>query len=206
MSMDGKNIANTDNVPTQNLPKPHTCPWLMQYALISPIRRLLESPNKILAPYIEPGMTVLDPGCGFGFFSLPLAQMVGEDGRVVSVDLEPRAVERLKQRAAKKGLAHRIDARPCSTRDLGLNDYRGRIDLITAMNILHEVEDISGFLSQSRELLKPNGKLLVMEPRGHLTPDNFAAELECSHRAGFRELTSPPYHRKRFTALLELDR
>ena len=70
----------------------------------------MEKPHKLVGPYVEPGMTVLDPGCGFGYFSLPLARMVGPTGRVLSVDVEPRAVDRLRRRAHKAGLGDRIEA------------------------------------------------------------------------------------------------
>jgi 2-polyprenyl-3-methyl-5-hydroxy-6-metoxy-1,4-benzoquinol methylase len=173
--------------------------------LINPLRRLVDSPAVLVGPYVEPGMTVLDPGCGFGYFSLPLARMVGPKGRVVSVDVEPRAVERLRRRAASKGLAERIDARACEPRDLELAEYRGRIDLVTVMNTLHELEDLPGFLAQVVALLKPDGRMLVVEPKSHVTPANFAAQLECCRRAGFRELAPPEYSHKRPAALLTLD-
>jgi 2-polyprenyl-3-methyl-5-hydroxy-6-metoxy-1,4-benzoquinol methylase len=198
------NTMDAEKTTADDLPEQHTCPWWVQYLLASPLRKLVESPAKIVGPYVEPGMTVLDPGCGFGFFSLPVAQMVGPEGRVVSVDIEPRAVERLKRKAVGKGLLDRIDARPCRPRDLGLDDYRGRIDLVIVMNTLHEFEDMLGFLEQVVALLKPGGRMLVAEPKGHVTPEGFAAELDLCRRAGLRELDPPPFARKRPAALLVL--
>ena len=52
------------------------------------IRRWLQNPQKILRPYLKEGMTVLDIGCGPGFISIDMAQMVGESGQVISVDLQ----------------------------------------------------------------------------------------------------------------------
>ena len=52
------------------------------------IRKWLQNPQKILRPYIEEGMTVLDVGCGPGFFSIDIAQMVGKSGRVIASDLQ----------------------------------------------------------------------------------------------------------------------
>ena len=198
-----ENIADAAAV-LRHLPESRTCPLWMQYLLLSPVRRWVESPVRLLGAYATPGMTVLEPGCGFGYFSLPLARMVGPEGRVVSVDLAPKAVARLKRRATKAGVAARMDVRSCGARELGLDEYRGQIDLVVMMNTLHEFEDIPGFLSQVRALLKPNGRLLIVEPPGHVTPDNFAAELECCRRAGFRELTPPPYARRRPAALLDI--
>jgi len=174
----------------------------VQYLLISPLRRLAEPPGRLVGPLVEPGMTVVDPGCGFGYLSLPLARMVGPRGRVVSVDVEPRAVTRLRQRAQRAGLAQRIDARACEPRDLGLADYAGAVDLVTVIHTLHEFEDLPGFLAQVARLLGPTGRMLVVEPRGHIRPEHFTAELHCCRRAGFRELDPPDLGRKRLVALL----
>jgi ubiquinone/menaquinone biosynthesis C-methylase UbiE len=190
----------------EGLPEPHRCPWWVQYLLISPLRRLMEPPKKLVGSLVEPGMTVVDPGCGFGFLSLPLARMVGPGGRVASVDVEPRAVARLQKRARKAGLAQRIDSRSCEPHDLGLADYAGAVDLVTVIHTLHEFEDLPGFLGQVAALLKPTGRMLVVEPRGHIRPEHFAAELRCCRRAGFWELDPPDLGRKRLVALLAAPR
>ncbi len=64
------------------------CPWWLGYLLVSPLRRLFQDPTEIVRPYAGEGMTVLDVGCGMGFFSLPMARLVGDRGRVVCVDLQ----------------------------------------------------------------------------------------------------------------------
>ena len=64
----------------------HTvCPWWLGYVLASPLRRLFLDPVKLLSPYVQAGMTVLEPGPGMGFFTLELARLVGPAGRVVAV-------------------------------------------------------------------------------------------------------------------------
>ena len=189
-------------IKVQGLPEPHKCPWLMQYLLASPIRKLLEPPRGLVGPFVKPGMAVAEPGCGFGLISLELARLVGKKGKVVSVDLEPRAVERLKKRAGKAGLAERMDLRTCGSRDLGLADYEDRIDLIAIIHTLHEFEDLPGFLAQAATLLKSSGHLLVVEPKGHVSPAEFQAELECCELAGFEVLETPDISRRCMTALL----
>lgn len=196
------NTVDPATTAAQRLPKPHRCPWWVQYMLLSPLRRLAEPPKKLLGPYVEPGMTVVEPGCGFGYFSLPLARMVGPTGRVVSIDVEPRAVTRLMRRARKAGLAERIEARACDTRDLGLATYEGEVDLVTVIHTLHELEDLPGFLTQVAALLKPTGRMLVVEPRGHVKPENFAAKLACCRLAGFQALDPPAIGRARLGAVL----
>src|ERR1019366_7798869 len=82
----------------------------------SPLRRIFNPPAKVLAGYGRAGMTVLEPGPAMGFFTLELARLVGGSGRVIAVDVEPKMIERLKQRARKAGLSERIDARTRATR------------------------------------------------------------------------------------------
>jgi len=164
----------------------------------------MEPPNRFAAPFVEPGMTVLDPGCGFGYLSLPLARLVGPGGRVLSVDIEPRAVARLRRRARRAGLAERIDARACKSRDLGLDEFRGEVDLVFVIHTLHEFEDLPGFLGQVARLLKPGGRMLVVEPRGHVRPAHFDAEMEVCRLAGFSQLERPEFGGRNMAALLAL--
>lgn len=183
-------------------PQPHRCPLWAHYLLASPLRRLVESPEKLLGPHVRPGMTVLEPGCGYGFFSLPMARMVGASGKVLCVDVEPAVVAQLERRAQKAGLAERIVARVCSPTELGLDDRAGQVDLVTVIYALHEFENVPGFLGQVAPLLKPAGRLLVLEPKGHVRPEQFALELESCRRAGFRELPLEGGSKGRLMALL----
>jgi len=81
------------------------CPWWLGYFLASPVRRWAQGdPAHILSPYVREGMTVLEPGPGMGFFTIPLAHLVGTSGRVVAVDLQPKMLAALKRRAAKAGV------------------------------------------------------------------------------------------------------
>src|SRR5215471_14040502 len=80
------------------------CPWWIGYLLASPVRRILYHPARVLAPYARQGMTVLEPGPGMGFFTLELARLVGSSGRVIAVDIQPRMLDGLRQRAAKAGV------------------------------------------------------------------------------------------------------
>ena len=58
----------------------HVCPWWVGYLLANPIRRMMQDPEELLRPYLWSGMTVLEPGPGMGFFTIPVAQMIGETG------------------------------------------------------------------------------------------------------------------------------
>jgi len=200
--MKPEEAIQNSQIEVEGLPKPHKCPWLIQYLLASPLRRLYEPPGKLVGPFAKPGMIVVEPGCGFGFVSQELARLVGEKGKVICVDLEPRAVKRLKKRARKAGLAGRMEIRSCGPRDLGLADFEGLVDLIVVIHTLHELEDLPGFLAQAAALLNPSGRLLVVEPKGHVKLTSFQAELACCKLAGFDVLETPEMGKGRMAALL----
>ena len=102
------------------------CPHWVGYLLASPLRRLFHNPRKILGPYVEPGMTVLDIGCAMGFFSLPLARMIGKRGKVVCVDAQENMLVSLQKRARKAGLADRIIPHLCPRDSLFLDAFEGK--------------------------------------------------------------------------------
>src|SRR5437868_8621484 len=105
------------------------CPVWVGYLLASPLRKFAPNPDKILSPYVKEGMTVLDIGSAMGFFSIPMAQMVGPEGKVICVDMQEKMLERLQKRAHKAGVADRIETRLCGQDTLRLQDVKGTADL-----------------------------------------------------------------------------
>jgi ubiquinone/menaquinone biosynthesis C-methylase UbiE len=180
----------------------HVCPWWIGYLLISPIRRWLQNPEKILSPYISEGMTVLDIGPGMGFFTLPAARMVGESGKVIAVDIQEKMLSTLRKRAEKAGLAGRIVTKVCEPDSLGVSEP---IDLCLAFNVVHEVPDPGVFLSQIKAVLKPTGQLLLAEPGGwHVSENDFRETLALAAAAGLKVVAEPRIRRSR-VALLAAD-
>jgi ubiquinone/menaquinone biosynthesis C-methylase UbiE len=169
----------------------HVCPWWVGYLLANPVRRLLQSPERILGPHVQGGMKALDIGAGMGFFSLPMAKLVGEAGRVVCVDLQERMIAGLNRRAAKAGLADRIDARVCSTQSLKIDDLAGTLDFALAFAMVHEVPDKERLFAEINAALRPGGHLLLCEPVGHVTQDHFAATVALARRAEFDVAGTP---------------
>jgi len=163
----------------------HVCPVWVGHLLASPVRKLFQNPRKILGPYVREGMTVLDVGCAMGFFSLPLAQMVGETGRVVCVDVQQPMLDALRRRARKAGYVDRIDPHLCSPDSLGLDHMNGTVDFTLASAVVHETPDPARFFSEIHALLKPGGRLLVSEPRAHVSQRAFRDTLACARQHGF---------------------
>jgi ubiquinone/menaquinone biosynthesis C-methylase UbiE len=163
----------------------HTCPTWLGYFLINPLRKLLESPEKILGPYVTPGMTVLEPGPGMGFFTLPMAEMVGPNGKVVVVDIQEKMLAKLHKRAAKAGLKQQIETRLASGPSLAVADLAGKIDFCAAIHVVHEMPDQAAFFGQVYEALRPGGRMLIIEPKGHVKEKDFADSLLKARAAGF---------------------
>jgi SAM-dependent methyltransferase len=162
------------------------CPWWLGYLLASPMRRWLEDPSHILAPYIHEGMIVLEPGPGMGFFTLELARRVGPSGRVIAVDLQPKMIAGLKRRLAKTGLGERVDVRLGSGESMGVADLAGTVDFTLAFAVVHEWPSANGFFDQVAQASKPGARLLFAEPRGHVKSARFEAELEAAAKEGFK--------------------
>lgn len=182
--------------------KHRVCPWWLGYWLINPLRRFGQNPREILLPYIHEGMTVLEPGPGMGFFTLDIARLVGPAGRVVAVDVQPRMLDRLKQRVAKAGLAGRVEARLATAESMGLADLQGAVDFTAAFYVVHEFPDAGRFFAEVAAASKPGACLLVAEPKGHVKQAAFEAELEAASNAGF-EMVERPVIRRSLGALLK---
>jgi len=161
------------------------CPWWLGYLLASPLRRLLQDPVEIVKLYAEEGMTALDVGCGMGFFSLPMAELVGEKGRIVCIDLQEKMIKGLLGRAKKAGLTDRIDARVCSQSSLGVSDLASKIDFTLAFALVHEVPDKDLLFSEIHRAMKPGGKLLFAEPKGHVSKQDFVRTVSLGQSRGF---------------------
>ncbi|MBW2557923.1 MAG: class I SAM-dependent methyltransferase [Deltaproteobacteria bacterium] len=161
------------------------CPVWVGYLLASPVRKLFQNPDRILSPYVENGMTVLDIGCAMGFFSLPTAQMVGPNGKVICMDIQEKMIQSLRKRALKNGVSERIETRICTQNSLGLDDMTEKIDFAFAIAVAHEIPDVSGFFSETYNTLKPGHKFLIIEPKGHISAEEFEKTVSIAREIRF---------------------
>jgi len=182
--------------------KHRVCPWWLGYFLLSPIRRWLGDPVEAVISYVQEGMTVLEPGPGMGFFTLGMARRVGPAGRVIAPDVQPKMLKVLKRRAEKEGLGERVEARLVQPDTMALNDVAGRVDFALASAVVHEFPSPANFFQEVSRALKQGGRLLLLEPKGHVGETRFAVELDDAARAGLRVAERPAFKRSH-AALLE---
>lgn len=177
---------------------PHVCPWWGGYFIDNRFRRLLHNPEAILVDFVQPGMTVMDVGCGMGFFSIPMATFVGAEGRVLSVDLQRKMLDVLVERARKAGVFERIETHCCEAESIGVDRS---VDFALAFYSAHEVPDQRRLLGDVYQCLRPSGHFLVVEPIGHVRASAFDKMLALSRGVGFK-LEGQPHVRMSRTALL----
>ena len=177
------------------------CPVWVGYLLASPIRKLFQNPQRILRPYIENGIKVLDVGCAMGFFSLPLAQMVGSKGKIICVDVQEKMIRSLEKRTRKAGLSNRIETRICHHNSLGLDDLKEEIDFAFASAVVHEVPDASKFFTEIYQIMKPTGRFLVIEPKGHVPEKYFEIIVSAAEQENFKIIERPQIGRSRAVLL-----
>ncbi len=128
-----------------------------------PEREKEENPEGALdALGIRPGMVVADVGAGTGYMSLRLAKRVGPAGKVYANDLQPEMLRRLRENAAKAGIAN-IETVQGEESDPRLP--AARMDLVLLVDVYHEFSKPREMIDKIREAMKPNGRLVLLEYR-----------------------------------------
>jgi ubiquinone/menaquinone biosynthesis C-methylase UbiE len=166
----------------------HVCPWQCAWFLDNWIRRLIHNPDKILGRYVEKGQTVLDLDSGPGMFSLAMAKMVGEEGKIISVDIQENMLQILRRKSEHAGLDSRILLHKSRPDGIGISE---KVDFALAFYMVHEVPNKEGFLREVATLLKPKGKFLIVEPKQHVSEPSFEETVRVAESAGLSPIFRP---------------
>lgn len=164
------------------------CPVERAGSLDNRIRRWLQDPCKILGPYIDEGMTVLDIGCGPGFFTLDMALMVGASGQVVAVDLQEGMLDKLQTKIQGTELEQRISIHQCLKDRISITE---KVDFALCFYLLHEVPDQNAFFTELHSILKSEGLALLVEPPLHVSKSAFEETVQMAKAAGYTALKGP---------------
>jgi ubiquinone/menaquinone biosynthesis C-methylase UbiE len=164
------------------------CPVEKAGVLDFNFRKFLQNPRRILQPYVKEGMTALDLGCGPGFFTVEMARLVGKTGKVIAADLQEGMLAKLQAKIRGAEWADRVTLHKCQADRVGLAQ---KFDFILVFYMLHEVPDQEKFLNEIRALLKPQGRILLVEPAFHVSRSEFQVSIGVMKGAGFAVLAEP---------------
>ena len=165
----------------------HVCPVEGAGALDNSLRKLVQNPQKILKPYVKEGMTILDVGCGPGFFSVEIAKMLNGTGKVIAADAQGGMLDIIRRKIMGTPLEQRIELHQSSFESIGVTE---KTDFILAFYMIHEVKDQKKFLEELASILKPDGTMLIIEPKFHVSKRAFGATVDSLKDIGFAVVDS----------------
>lgn len=176
------------------------CPVEKAGLLDFSLRKLFQNPKKIFRPFVQKGMAVLDAGCGPGFFTIELAKLVGDSGKVIAADLQDGMLNKLKMKIEKSHMDKIVTLHKCHADCIGVSE---RVDFINIFYMFHEVPDQLHFINELKKLLKLNGRIFISEPKFHVTKNDFMKSVDMMKQNGFEVIEMPKVFFSR-TVLLQL--
>ena len=168
--------------------KNRVCPVEASGGLDNSIRRFIQNPYKIVKPYISKDMTVLDFGCGPGFFTIEIAKLLTGNGKVIAADLQDGMLAKVKKKIAGTELENKIQLHKCEQDKIGVTE---EVDFILAFYVVHEVPEKKKLFEQFKSILKPGGKILIIEPNFHVTKKSFAEMITTIESVGLKIIDTP---------------
>jgi SAM-dependent methyltransferase len=137
---------------------PSACPYSQRFWVEAPHPLITRDRlRRVLDP--QPGERVLEVGPGTGYYSLPLAERLGPDGRLDLFDLQQEMLDHTLRRAGP--LAARMHATQGDATALPYPD--ASFDAALLVTVLGEIPDREAALRELRRVLKPDGRLVVGE-------------------------------------------
>ena len=130
----------------------------------NPLLPIFRNPQRLLqAAGLKPGQKVLEVGCGPGFFTIPAAQIVGEEGVVYAVDVHPLAIERVKEKIRREEIKN-VTPILANASNTGLPDRS--IDLAFIFGLQYIAGGLENVISELHHILKTGGVLSFEKTRG----------------------------------------
>jgi ubiquinone/menaquinone biosynthesis C-methylase UbiE len=123
-----------------------------------------------------------------GYFTIPLAKLVGNTGKVIAADIQQQMLDGIHRKALRAGMQDRIKLNRSTPESIGISEP---IDFCLAFWMVHEVPDRAGFLGEISSNLKPGGLFLIVEPKLHVSRESFNNTLVIAGKTGLSLVSQP---------------
>jgi ubiquinone/menaquinone biosynthesis C-methylase UbiE len=141
---------------------------ILLISFLENFRKISEHPvERLIEIGLRKGMTFLDVGCTLGFYSFHASSIVGENGVVYALDVNPDLIDYVKNRAQRKGIKN-IETMVANAQQIGLCPES--VDMVFLHLVLHDIEDQSAAMKEFNRILKKNGRLVIDEENA-MSPD-----------------------------------
>jgi ubiquinone/menaquinone biosynthesis C-methylase UbiE len=139
-----------------------------QFRSDDPERQQWQNPEAILTSIgLTPGMVFVDPGCGDGYFALPAARIVGPQGKVIAVDIDADAIDRLRRQAQEEGLVQ-LSAEVMSAEKTIACE--GCADIVFFGIDLHDFSNPAQVIRNAKKMLRHSGLLVDLDWKDQTMP------------------------------------
>jgi len=142
-----------------------------------------------LESHIKEGMTVLDLGCGPGFFTIEMGEMVGKSGRVIASDLQEGMLQKVRDKIQGTEAEEIIKLYKCEEDKIGISE---NVDFILAFYMVHEASRQEELFKEMQSILKQNGQVLIIEPKlFHVSRKAFEETIKKAENSGLELIDNP---------------
>ena len=133
-------------------------------------------------------MTILDLGCGPGFFSIEIARLLNGTGKVIAADLQDGMLEKVNRKTKGTELEQRIELHKCKENETGVTE---NVDFVLCFYMIHEVPNQDNLFRELKSILKPGGKVFIIEPKFHVSKGEFENMIISLNNIGFEIIDKP---------------
>lgn len=162
---------------------PGGVPWLERAE-----REAEERPQLLIdALAIQPGQTIADLGAGSGYYSFRIAPLVRKQGKVLAIDVEPRMLRIVTERARRDGVENVFTVLSTASDP---NLPPDSVDLLFMVDVYHELQFPREMMVKVRDALKPGGRVALVEYRAEDPKVMIKPVHKMTERQIVRELTA----------------
>ena len=138
--------------------------WMITFMHDNPLLPIFRNPYKLLkTARLKPSQKVLEIGCGPGFFTIPAAKIVGDEGVIYAIDVHPLAIKRVQKKIHREGIKN-VTPILANASDTGLPDRS--VDLAFLFGLRYIAGGLGNVISEIHRILKPGGILSFEKTRG----------------------------------------